>query len=169
VVELERQRAAAARRKAEVEAAEANKAFEDALRSRVADAEAAQQATLRSNENAAGGDGNNSSKGEAAKTPSKTGPTGLASTPAARGAQPFPVEAQFANNRRDRIAVSWVDYRGKEVVYGHLEFAQSKRLKTFAGHCWVARVVGTGELAFAVRVAREHSPVYWIGGAANAH
>jgi len=169
VIDLERQRAAAARRKAELEATKANDAFEDALRSRVADAEAAQQQAFLRGGGTASGSGDGQGGGASTKHPTKTGPTGLASTPTARGAQPFAVEAEFANNRRDRIAVSWVDYRGKEVIYCHLEFAQSKRLKTFAGHCWVARVVGTGELAFTVRVARENSPVYWIGGARNAH
>jgi hypothetical protein len=149
-----RERAAAQRRKAEREAARAMQAFQETLRARAAAAAASDQALLR-----------HGSGDQGAPFKSKTGPTGLQSAPAAEGARrPFGVDAQFANNCGDRVAVSWVDYRGKEVVYCHLERAQSKRIRTFAGHCWVARVAATGEIAHVVRVARDDAPVYWIGG-----
>jgi hypothetical protein len=148
-----RERAAAQRRKAEREAARAMQAFQETLRARAAAAAAADQALLR-----------RGSGDQGAPFKSKTGPTGLQSAPAAEGARPFGVDAQFANNCEDRVAVSWVDYRGKEVVDCHLERAQSKRIRTFAGHCWVARVAATGEVVHVVRVARDDAPVYWIGG-----
>lgn len=141
-----RERAAVARRAAERDAAAANAAYAAALEARREEDRAREAAVAR---------GRQGTRGR---------PSGLKSTPTPEGARPAPVRVTFANNFGERVRVAWVDYRGKELTYCHLDREQHRTIESFAGHCWVVRSVATEEIAHAARCTREKSQTMWIGG-----
>jgi hypothetical protein len=141
-----RERAAAAREVAERDARSANEAYEAVLLRRRGDDRAAREAEA---------EGRKLTMGRA---------SGLKSSPPPEGTKAVPVSVTFANNYGERVRVGWVDFRGKELAYCHLDREESRTIASFFGHCWVVRSVATEEIAHAGRCSKLPKQVMWVGG-----
>lgn len=141
--------AAQRRRAAEREAAAANEEYREALRLR-----AAQGAKNSSRERIK----------QRAASKKKSLPPGFLSLPPSESDERLPVGLSLSNNGPDGVRVSWVDFRGKEVPYFHLQREEAKNISSFSGHAWVVRSAATEEIVHMVTLTREPIQAAYIGG-----
>ena len=49
------------------------------------------------------------------------------------------VELTFSNHSPRKVEINWIDYKGKELLYGEINPGQNFQQNTFATHFWNAR------------------------------
>jgi hypothetical protein len=150
-------------RAAERAAVAANKEYVEALQAR-----AFQDGTLSpSSSNAKGRRNKMSSSSSSHRRNAKT-----TLPPGFQSLQPpderLPVGLSLCNNSKSVVRVNWVDTRGKEVSYFHLQPEETKNINSHTGHAWVARVAASDEILYMITLNRDPIQTAYIGGPPSA-